>query len=195
MSHAIFAGSLPTKENSIVTTRRNSRTGSVSFIHRPSVVTGSISHTHVHEAFMNEALNEARASLAEGGIPIGCVLVRHGQVIARGHNCRIQRNSAILHAEMDCLEAAGRQPVSFYQDCTLYTTVSPCAMSAGAIRFYGIPRVVIGENKTFHGDEILLRASNVQIDVLDSKECHKILASYIKENPIIWNENIGHEIH
>jgi cytosine deaminase len=192
MSHALFAGTFATEENPIVTTRKNSRASSVSFITCTSRV-GTISH--VHELFMNEALIEARTSLAEGGIPLGCVLVRHGQIIARGHNRRIQRNSAILHAEIDCLEAAGRQPASFYHDCTLYTTLSPCAMSAGAIRFYGIPRVVIGENKTFHGDEALLRASDIQVDVLDSHECHDILKNYIKENSIIWNENIAHEVH
>jgi len=194
MSHAIFGGSLPNEEYPIVTTRRSSRSGSILLIGRTSR-TESISHTPVHELFMNEALAEARASLAEGGIPIGCVLVRNGQIIARGHNRRIQRSSAILHAEIDCLEAAGRQPASFYHDCTLYTTVSPCAMSVGAIRFYHIPRVVIGENDNFQGDETLLRKSNIKIDVLNSQECYDILESYIKENPIIWNENIAHQTH
>jgi cytosine deaminase len=194
MSHAIFGGSLPNEESPIVTTRRSSRTGSILLLGRASR-RESISRAPVHELFMNEALSEARASLADGGIPIGCVLVRYGQIIARGHNRRIQRSSAILHAEIDCLEAAGRQSASFYHDCTLYTTLSPCAMSVGAIRFYRIPRVVIGENKTFQGDEALLRTSNIQIDVLNSQECQEILENYIKENPIIWNENIAHEIH
>lgn len=142
---------------------------------------------------MAEALAEARSGLAEGGVPIGCVLVRDGQVIGRGHNRRIQRNSVILHAEMDCLEAVGRQTAAFYKECTIYTTLSPCAMCSGAIRLYGIPRVVIGENKNFCGDETLLQAHNVQIDVLNSKECEELLATYITENTAIWYEDIGHE--
>ncbi|CAF4043141.1 unnamed protein product, partial [Adineta steineri] len=138
---------------------------------------------------------EARASLAEGGIPVGCVLVRNGHVIARGRNRRIQLSSPILHAEMTCLEAAGRQPASFYHDCTLYTTFSPCSMCAGAIRFYGIPRVVIGDNKIYHGDEALLRASNIHVDVLDCTECHEMLENFIKERPSVWQENIAHTAH
>lgn len=180
MAYGLFTSSLPSEENLISTARR----GSISFLRRPSQT-----QAHVHELFINQALIEARASLAEGGIPIGCVLVRQGQIVARGRNRRIQRNSAILQAEMDCLEVAGRQPASFYHDCTLYTTLSPCAMSAGAIRFYGIPRVIIGENKTYHGDEALLRASSIQVDVLDSYECQEIMENYIKENPLVWNEN------
>jgi len=101
----------------------------------------------------------------------------------------------ILYTEMDCLENAGRQPASFYRDCTLYTTLSPCSMCSGAVRLYGIGRVVVGENRTFHGDEVLLRASNVQVDVIDSPECYELLQSYIKENPSIWHEDIAHEAH
>lgn len=194
MSHGLFGGGLPIEENPIVTTRRNSRANSVTYLRRPSRL-GSIAQAPVDEQFMNEALNEACASLAEGGIPIGCVLVRHGQIIARGHNRRLQCNSAILHAELDCLETAGRQSTAFYRDCTLYTTVSPCAISAGAIRFYGIPRVIIGENKTFHRDENLLQTGNTQVEVLDSQQCYELLANYIKDNLNIWNENIAHEIH
>jgi cytosine deaminase len=194
MSHALFAASLPAAEKQIIETRRSSRTASISLLHHSARV-GSLPYVHVDELCMDEALTEARASLTEGGIPTGCVLVRNGQIIARGHNCRLQRNSAILHAEMDCLEAVGRQPASFYRECTLYTTCAPCAMSAGAIRFYGFPRVVIGENRTFNGDENLLRASHIQVDVLDSQECYEILANFIKENPLVWNENIAHDAH
>jgi cytosine deaminase len=178
MAYALFTSSIPSEENLISRARR----GSIPFLRRPS-------QANIHELFINQALIEARASLAEGGIPIGCVLVRQGQIVARGRNRRIQRNSTILQAEMDCIEAAGRQPASFYHDCTLYTTLSPCAMSAGAIRFYSIPRVIIGENKTYHGDEALLRASGIQVDVLDSRECQEIIENYVKENPLVWNEN------
>jgi creatinine deaminase len=194
MAYGMFGGSFTAEEKSIVTSRRNSHTPSFSIDRRASR-TGSISHSHVHALFMNDALAEARASLAEGGIPIGCLLVRQGQIVARGRNRRIQRGSPILHAELDCLQAGGRQPASFYRECTLYVTHAPCSMCAGAIRFYGISRVVIGEDKIFHGDEALLRASGISIDVLDSNECHEILENYIKENPTVWNENIAHEGH
>lgn len=198
MANALFAGSSPIEEKSIISTRKTSRANSTPIDRRTSTG-GSMSLSHVspivHAPFMAEALAEARAGLAEGGIPIGCVLVRNGQVIARGHNRRIQRNSVILHAEMDCLESAGRQTAAFYKECTIYTTLSPCAMCSGAIRLYGIPRVVIGENKTFVGDETLLRTNNVQIDILDSKECQELLANYIKENHSTWYEDIGHDEH
>ncbi|KAJ6643591.1 Cytosine deaminase [Pseudolycoriella hygida] len=141
--------------------------------------------------FMAEAILEARDGLAEGGIPIGCVIVRNNKVIARGHNRRVQRDSVILHAEMDCLENAGRQMASVYKECTMYTTLSPCAMCSGAIRLYGISRVVIGENLNFCGDETLLRNSNVQVDVLNSKECQNLLAEYIQKNYSTWYEDIG----
>jgi cytosine deaminase len=194
MANALFAGSSPIDEYSIVPTRKTSRANSTPSYRRPSRE-GTLSSSLVHAPFMNEALAEARAGLAEGGIPIGCVLVRNGQVIARGHNRRIQRNSVILHAEMDCLESGGRQTAAFYKECTIYTTLSPCAMCSGAIRLYGIPRVVIGENKTFRGDEDLLRKNNIQIDVLDSKECQEILENYIKENHSTWYEDIGRDEH
>jgi creatinine deaminase len=194
MANALFGGSVSTEEKPLVQTRRTSRAPSVSFIRRASQAEGT-SHLPAHGQFIHEALAEARASLAEGGIPNGCVLVRNGQVIGRGRNRRIQRGSVISHAVMHCLEAAGRQPAAFYRDCTLYTTLSPCSMCSGAIRLYGIPRVVIGENKTFQGDETILRASNVHVDVLDSQECYDLLESYIKENSLIWYEDIGHQPH
>ena len=164
---------------------------------KPSVEdrpTGTISSI-VHAPFLSAAIDEARAGLAEGGIPIGCVLVRNNQVIARGHNRRIQCRSVVLHAEMDCLEIAGRQTAAFYRECTLYTTLSPCAMCSGAIRLCGIPRVVIGENKNFLGDEDLLRQNGVQIELLDSKECEELLGNYIRENHSTWYEDIGREEH
>lgn len=196
MANALFSGSAFVDEHSIVPTRKTSRANSLAFYRRPSRErTISLSHVSpmVHAPFIAEALAEAHAGLAEGGIPIGSVLVRNGQVIARGHNRRIQRSSVILHAEMDCLEACGRQTAAFYKECTIYTTLSPCAMCSGAIRLYGIPRVVIGENKTFRGDEGLLRNSNISVDVLDSKDCQEILENYIKNNPTIWYEDIGRE--
>ena len=192
MSHGIFGGVLPVEDNTIVQTRRNSRTGSISLVRRGSTQ-GSITQAHVNASFMNEALIEARKSLAEGGIPNGCVLVHNGRIVGRGRNRRIQLSSPILHAELSCIEAAGRQPASFYHDCTLYTTLSPCSMCAGAIRFYGIPHVVIGENKTYHGDEALLRASNVQIDVMESPECQELMENFIRDHPLVWHECIAHK--
>ncbi|CAM4785449.1 unnamed protein product [Rotaria magnacalcarata] len=196
MANALFSSSSVLEDKSIITTRKNSRTGSLSG-HSNASHGGDFSMSHVspmiHALFISEALAEARVGLAEGGIPIGCVLVRNNQVIARGYNRRIQRGSVILHAEMDCLESAGRQTAAFYKECILYTTLSPCAMCSGAIRLYGIPRVVIGENKTFHGDETLVKTHNVHIDILDSKECHELLDNYIKEHHSIWNEDIGRD--
>ncbi|CAF0754283.1 unnamed protein product [Adineta steineri] len=190
MANALFAGSSPLEESSIIPTRKTSRANS-------TLASRHLSTSHVspvvHAPFMTEALAEARAGLNEGGIPIGCVLVRNGEIIARGHNRRIQRSSVILHAEMDCLESAGRQTAAFYKECTIYTTLSPCAMCSGAIRLYGIPRVVIGENKTFVGDETLLQANHVHIDVLDSKECYDLLQDYITKNHSTWYEDIGRE--
>jgi creatinine deaminase len=198
MANALFGGSSPINEHSIIPTRKTTRANSTPSYQRTTREgTNTFSHVAplVHAPFMNEALAEARAGLAEGGIPMGCVLVRNGQVIARGHNRRIQRNSVILHAEMDCLESGGRQTAAFYKECTIYTTLSPCSMCSGAIRLYGIPRVVIGENKTFRGDEDLLRTNNIHIDILDSKECEEILQNYIKENHSIWYEDIGCDEH
>lgn len=196
MANALFAGSPPTSDHSLIPTRKTSRANStVSFLRRPSREGGTLTVSHVspliHVPFMNEAIVEARASLNEGGIPIGCVLVRNDQVIARGHNHRIQRNSVILHAELDCLESGGRRTAAFYRECTLYVTSSPCPMCAGALRLYGISRLVIGEDKNYQGDEHSLRTSHIQVDVLDSKECQQLLGDYIKANKIIWNEYLG----
>jgi len=140
---------------------------------------------------MNEAFEEAKKGLIEGGIPIGSVLVHNGQVIGRGHNRRVQNNSAILHAEMDALENAGRQPATVYQKSTLYTTLSPCPMCSGAILLYGIPKVVIGENQTFMGEENLLKERGVEIQVLNHKGCREMMEQFIKDQPELWNEDIG----
>jgi len=144
-----------------------------------------------HIEFMKEALIEAQKGLEEGGIPIGSVLVSDGKIIGRGHNRRVQKGSAILHAEMDCLENAGRLPASVYKDCTLYTTLSPCSMCSGAIILYKIPHVVIGENKTFMGEEEFLRSRGVEVEVLQDGACISLMENFIKNNPQLWNEDIG----
>ena len=141
--------------------------------------------------FMRAALDEARLGLEEGGIPIGSVLVRAGRILGRGHNRRVQGGSVVLHGEMDALERAGRQPAAVYRDCTLYTTLSPCAMCTGAILLYGIPKVVIGENRTFMGEEDLLRSRGVMVDVLQDDACERLLADFIRAHPELWNEDIG----
>ncbi len=143
------------------------------------------------DAFMEAALAEAEAGLAEGGIPIGAVLVRDGRLAGRGHNRRVQRGSAILHAEMDALEHAGRLPAAAYVRSVLYTTLSPCAMCAGAILLYRIPRVVIGENITFQGEEALLISRGVAVDVLQDARCIALMRRFIAERPALWNEDIG----
>jgi cytosine/creatinine deaminase len=143
------------------------------------------------DPFMQAALDEARQGLAEGGIPIGSVLVSGGQILGRGHNRRVQAGSTVLHAEMDALERAGRQPAAVYRECTLYTTLSPCAMCSGAILLYGIPRVVIGENRTFVGEEDLLRSRGVVIEVIQDPTCERLLADFIRDHPALWNEDIG----
>lgn len=140
---------------------------------------------------MQAAIDEARLSLAEGGIPIGSVLVHQGKILGRGHNRRVQNGSAILHGEMDALEQAGRLPASVYSESVLYTTLSPCPMCCGAILLYGIPVVVIGENRTFTGDEALLQQRGVQIKVLQNDECISLMDSFIKEKPELWHEDIG----
>ncbi|PRB80933.1 nucleoside deaminase [Pseudomonas sp. MYb185] len=145
------------------------------------------------DPFMHATIEEARASLAEGGIPIGSVLVHNGQILGRGHNRRVQRGSAILHGEMDALENAGRQPAAVYANAVLYTTLSPCAMCTGAILLYGIPRVVIGENQTFMGEEELLRSRGVQVEVLQDAECIALMREFIASNPGLWNEDIGEQ--
>jgi cytosine/creatinine deaminase len=143
------------------------------------------------DRFLLAALDEARQGLSEGGIPIGSVLVSEGRILGRGHNRRVQDGSAVLHAEMDALERAGRQAARVYRDSVLYTTLSPCAMCSGAILLYGIPRVVIGENRTFRGEEELLRSRGVALDVVDDPGCTELLASFIQEHPELWNEDIG----
>jgi cytosine deaminase len=141
--------------------------------------------------FMRTALEEARLGLQEGGIPIGSVLVYRNRILGRGHNRRQQAGSVVLHAEMDALERAGRQPAAMYRECTLYTTLSPCAMCSGAILLYGIPKVVIGENRTFMGEEDLLRSRGVTIEVLQDAACERLLADFIRTHPALWNEDIG----
>jgi cytosine deaminase len=143
------------------------------------------------DKFMKAAIDEARKGLAEGGIPIGSVVVHEGEIIGRGHNRRVQRGSTILHAEMDALENAGRHSADVYRSCTLYTTLSPCAMCSGAILLYGIPRLVVGENRTFMGEEDLLRGRGVQVDVLQDRSCVQMMASFISQKPGLWNEDIG----
>ncbi len=143
------------------------------------------------DKFMQAAIEEARKGLAEGGIPIGSVLVHQGRIIGRGHNRRVQCGSAILHAEMDALENAGRQPASVYRESVLYTTLSPCAMCSGAVILYGIPRVIIGENQTFLGEEALLRSRGVEVEVQQEAACMELMRSFIAEHPMLWNEDIG----
>jgi cytosine deaminase len=140
---------------------------------------------------MRAAIEEARQGLREGGIPIGSVLVHGDAVLGRGHNRRVQQGSVVLHGEMDALERAGRQPASVYQECTIYTTLSPCAMCSGAILLYGIPRVVIGENRTFLGEEELLRSRGVEVIVLQDAECIEMMTQFIQAHPSLWNEDIG----
>jgi len=143
------------------------------------------------DEFMRAAIAEAELGLREGGIPIGSVLVHDGRIIGRGHNRRVQRGSVVLHGEMDALEAAGRQPASVYRDCTIYTTLSPCAMCSGAILLYGIPRVVVGENRTFLGEEELLQSRGVIVHVLQDATCIGLMTEFIDAHPELWNEDIG----
>ncbi|CAM5210380.1 Cytosine deaminase OS=Castellaniella defragrans (strain DSM / CCUG 39792 / 65Phen) OX=1437824 GN=BN940_12026 PE=4 SV=1 [Castellaniella denitrificans] len=141
--------------------------------------------------FMQAAIEEARLGLAEGGIPIGSVIEHRGEIIGRGHNRRVQNGSVILHGEMDAFENAGRRTADVYRESTLYTTLSPCAMCSGAILLYGIPRVVIGENRTFMGEEELLRSRGVGIEVLQDPECLEMMRRFIAGHPRLWNEDIG----
>lgn len=143
------------------------------------------------DEFMEAAIEEARKGLSEGGIPIGSVIVHHGRIIGRGHNQRVQRGSPMLHGEMDALENAGRQPASVYRESVIYTTLSPCSMCTGAILLYGIPRVVIGENQTFLGEETLLRERGVTVDLYQNDACVDLMTSFIREHPELWNEDIG----
>lgn len=143
------------------------------------------------DEFMRAAIAEAESGLREGGIPIGSVLAHGGRILGRGHNRRVQRGSVVLHGEMDALEDAGRQVAAVYRECTLYTTLSPCPMCSGAILLYGIPRVVVGENVTFHGDEALLRSRGVVVEVLQEPECIQLMTDFIDRHPQLWNEDIG----
>lgn len=143
------------------------------------------------DEFLAEAIKEARAGLNEGGIPIGSVLVIAGRIVGRGHNRRVQRGSAILHAEMDCLENAGRLSPEDYAHASLYSTLSPCDMCSGAALLYGIPRIVVGENRTFQGPEAYVRSRGVVLTILDDEECVSLMRNFIKAQPRLWNEDIG----
>ena len=143
------------------------------------------------DEFLRAALEEARQGLAEHGIPIGSILVHGDRVLGRGRNRRVQRGSVVLHAEMDALERAGRLPASVYRGCVLYTTLSPCAMCSGAVLLYGIPRVVVGENRTFRGEEELLRSRGVSVEVMDDPDCVELMTAFVREHPELWDEDIG----
>ena len=143
------------------------------------------------DAFLRAAIDEAERGLAEGGIPIGSVLVHRGAIVGRGHNRRVQQGSAILHGEMDALERAGRRPASVYRESVLYTTLSPCAMCTGAILLYGIPHVIVGENQTFAGEEQWLRSRGVRVDVLQDERCVRLMREFIAARPELWSEDIG----
>ena len=143
------------------------------------------------DEFLDAALEEARLGLAEGGIPIGSVLVIDGRIVGRGHNRRVQRASAILHAEMDCLENAGRLSPAEYRKSVLYSTLSPCDMCSGTALLYNIPRVVIGENRTFQGPEDYVRSRGVKLEIVDSPECYQLMQEFIAKHPALWNEDIG----
>ena len=143
------------------------------------------------DEFLAAAIDEARKGLAAGGIPIGSVLVIDGRIVGRGHNQRLQKGSPVLHAEMDCLENAGRLPAGDYRRAVLYSTLSPCNMCSGAVLLYGIPKVVVGENQTFRGPEDYLRSRGVELEVVDNKECQQLMRDFIASNPSLWNEDIG----
>ncbi|BDQ67070.1 nucleoside deaminase [Shewanella xiamenensis] len=143
------------------------------------------------DEFLQAAIDEAKQGLAEGGIPIGSVLVIDGKIVARGHNKRVQQGSAVLHAEMDCLENAGRLTAADYQKATLYSTLSPCDMCSGAILLYGIPKVVVGENVTFQGPEAYVQSRGVDVTVVDNPECKQLMRDFIAAKPQLWNEDIG----
>jgi cytosine deaminase len=143
------------------------------------------------DPFLDAALAEAEQGLAEGGIPIGSVLVIDGRIVGRGHNRRVQQGSAILHAEMDCIERAGRLRAADYRRAVLYSTLSPCDMCSGTVLLYGIPRVVIGENRTFRGPEEYVRSRGVQVEVVDDERCVRLMREFIAARPELWNEDIG----
>lgn len=143
------------------------------------------------EKFMQAAIEEAKLGLSEGGIPIGSVLVHNGEIVGRGHNRRVQKGSAILHGEMDALENAGRRSAQFYRECEIYTTLSPCSMCSGTILLYEIPKVIVGENQNFMGEEEWLRSRGVEVQVVDNQECKDLMAAFIQDRPELWNEDIG----
>ena len=143
------------------------------------------------DLFLTAALEEAKKGLVEGGIPIGSVLVLDGRIVGRGHNRRVQKGSTVLHAEMDCLENAGRMKAVDYRRATLYSTLSPCDMCSGAVLLYGIPKVVVGENRTFRGPEEYVRSRGVEVVVMDNEECRQLMETFIAKNPELWNEDIG----
>ena len=143
------------------------------------------------EKYLKAAFDEAQKGLQEGGIPIGSVIVHKGKIIGRGHNRRVQQGSTVLHGEMDALENAGRQAASVYRECTLYTTLSPCPMCSGAVLLYGIPKVIVGENTTFMGEEELLRSRGVDVEVLQDETCIQMMQDFINESAELWNEDIG----
>ncbi|HLB48922.1 MAG TPA: nucleoside deaminase [Anaerolineales bacterium] len=145
------------------------------------------------DEFMRAAIDEARKGLSEGGIPIGSVLAHNGKILGSGHNQRVQKGSVIHHGEMNALENAGRKPAKVYYESTLYTTLSPCPMCSGAILLYGIKKVIVGENKTFMGEEQLLRSRGVEVTVLQNEECINLMREFIQKNPELWNEDIGEE--
>ncbi len=143
------------------------------------------------DEFLEAAIEEARLGQGAGGVPIGSVLVIDGQIVGRGHNQRLQKGSSVLHAEMDCLENAGRLPAASYRRSVLYSTLSPCDMCSGAVLLYGIPRVVVGENRTFQGPEEYLRSRGVDLEIVDNPACYQLMQDFIAENPAVWNEDIG----
>ncbi len=143
------------------------------------------------DPFLQAAIDEARLGLAEGGIPIGSVIVHDGRILGRGHNRRVQQGSTVLHGEMDAFENAGRQTAGVYRECVLYTTLSPCPMCSGAILLYGIPKIIVGENLTFLGEEEFLRSRGVQVEVLQEETCITLMRDFIAAKPELWNEDIG----
>lgn len=145
------------------------------------------------DKYLQAAIEEAQSGMDEGGIPIGSVLVHEGKIIGRGHNRRVQQGSAVLHGEMDALENCGRQPARVYRESVIYTTLSPCSMCSGAILLYGIPRVIVGENRTFMGEEDWLRSRGVEVEVVQDAQCIEMMRSFIAANPGLWNEDIGED--
>mgnify|MGYP000450840886 FL=1 len=145
----------------------------------------------MRDQFFEEAVNQAKIGLQEGGIPIGSVIVHDNKILGKGHNKRIQEGSVVLHGEMDALENAGRQKAAVYKESVLYTTLSPCPMCSGTIILYGIPKVVVGENKTFLGEEDLLRSKGIEVIVLNDAECIDMMTKFINDKPQLWNEDIG----